>query len=832
MNAMYRFLEGNVVGLSLLWMLVAVSAESEAVAPNGEAFEFEIKPFLEEYCIKCHGAEKQKGERRFDSLEYPIADDDALIDYQDVLDLLNLGDMPPEDEDQPSPERRQAVANWLTDAISHTFESQSITGGETVLRRLNHREYRNTIEDLFLMDMSMFDPTESFPGERMVEYQDNIGDTLVTSGYLLDKYIRAAHRIVEKALPFEERPESKTWRFDGDFEQQSELNGRHTQAHGQRYLNIYEAPNTVRRFGSYAPLHAFSEGVPEGGYYRIRTLVEPVNRFHDFDRKKVINDPAEPMRLQVIPGSREYGGLHLPQPYEPVLGSFDLSDDGPAWYETMAWMDKGFSPRFIYPNGSMNIRPAFREAAKRVTDNPDPSISEEDLKADYMVVAIKHGGIPHIRIHEVEVSGPYYEEWPTRSWRSIVGNKAFDPKNTRGVLERFATRAYRRPATEVEVDRLMQVVDMRRGKGHSAFEAMKDGLKAALCAPSFLYLEEPKDERRDRLDAYALASRLSYFLWASCPDEELLTLARKGKLSRPKTLEAQIERMLGDGRSDRFVSGFLDSWLTLRSLGDAPPDRNKFEVYYREDLGTAMRRETELFARHILDRNLEIERFLDADFSFANEALADIYGIEGVQGDEFQRVDFEDPRRGGLLGQASILTVTANGVDTSPVLRGVWLLERLLGTPPSPPPPDVEPLDPDIRGTTTIREQLTKHRETQACNECHRKIDPLGFALENFDAIGQWRSKYDDRAAIDASGKLPSGERFHDVVEFKQALMTRSVLFKRALVEKMLAYGLGRRIEIVDRPVVDGLLADLETQGNGFRDLVRLIATSEAFASP
>lgn len=830
MGSLWRIVGGSIGATAFFFG--SHEAKGEKAALNAEMFESEIRPFLDEYCVKCHGPDKQKGERRFDSLAYPIADDDALIDYQDVLDLLNLGDMPPEEEEQPSSDERQQVANWLTEAIAHAFETQSITGGETVLRRLNHREYRNTIQDLFRMDMSMFDPTEGFPGERTVEHQDNVGDTLVTSGYLLDKYIRAAHRIVEKALPFEERPDSRTWRFNGDFEQQSELNRRHTQAHGQRYLNIYEAPNTVRRFGSYAPLHAFSEGVPEGGYYRIRTLAEAVNRFHDFDRKKVINDPAEPMRLQVIPGSREYGGLHLPQPYEPILGSFDLSDDGPAWYETTAWMDKGFSPRFIYPNGSMNIRPAFREAANSVTENPDPSISQEDLKADYMVVAIKHGGIPHIRIHEIEVSGPFFEEWPTPAWSTIVGKEGFESEKTRSILERFATRAYRRPASEEEIERLMRVVENRLEKGHSAFQAMKDGLKAALCAPAFLYLEESKTEGSDRLDDYGLAARLSYFLWASCPDDALMGLASKGRLNRPRVLESQIERMLRDPKSNRFVSGFLDSWLTLRSLGDAPPDRNRFEVYYQKNLEMAMRRETELFARHILDENLSVDRFLDADFSFANEDLAKLYGVDNVEGDEFRRIDFEDPRRGGLLGQASILTVTANGVDTSPVLRGVWLLENLLGTPPSPPPPDVEPLDPDIRGTTTIREQLTKHRETQACNECHRKIDPLGFALENFDAIGQWRSKYGDRAAIDASGKLPSGETFHDVVEFKKALITRSALFRRALVEKMLAYGLGRRIEIVDRPAVDDILSELEAEGSGFRDLVRLIATNDTFASP
>jgi hypothetical protein len=316
------------------------------------------------------------------------------------------------------------------------------------------------------------------------------------------------------------------------------------------------------------------------------------------------------------------------------------------------------------------------------------------------------------------------------------------------------------------------------------------------------------------------------------PDEELLLLAKRKRLADTDVLMKQMDRLLADPKSDRFTKGFLDSWLTLRNLGDAPPDRNKFENFYSENLGDSMRKETELFTRYALNENTNVSCFLDSNFTFVDESLAELYGIEGVKGDEFRKIELNDPRRGGLLGQASILTVSANGVDTSPVLRGVWLLENLLGTPPSPPPPDVEPLNPDIRGTTTIRDQLAKHRESETCYECHRKIDPLGFALENFDPIGQWRTSYGDRVEIDASGKLPSGETFTDVIEFKKALMNRKDAFTRALTSKMLAYALGRRIEIMDRPQIDAIIADLEEAGNGFRDLVRLVVTSETFARP
>ena len=334
------------------------------------------------------------------------------------------------------------------------------------------------------------------------------------------------------------------------------------------------------------------------------------------------------------------------------------------------------------------------------------------------------------------------------------------------------------------------------------------------------------------MNDYALASRLSYFLWGTLPDDTLLSLAKQKHLNRSDVLREQVERMLGDERSDRFVRGFLDSWLTLRDLGDAPPDRNKFEAYYEGGLESAMRKETELYTRHAIDENQNLSCFLDSNYTFVNGPLAELYGLEDVKGLDFQKVALNDPRRGGLLGHASVLTVTANGIDTSPVYRGIWLLENLLGTPPPPPPPDVEPLDPDIRGTKTIREQLEKHRTVESCRECHRKIDPLGFALENFDPIGGWRSNYDDRAPIDASGKLPDGSGFEDVVDFKKILLEKQFLFNRAITEKMLAYALGRRIEIMDRPTVDAILADLEERGGGFRDLITLVATSDSFSRP
>jgi len=824
------FLAGS-VALALSSPLQSSSNDLNHV--DASIFDSKVRPFLDEYCVKCHGDEKQKGDRRFDTLAYPIADDDSLIDFQDVLDLLNLGEMPPEEEEQPSNAERQEVVNWLTGAVEHAYEAREEVAGETVLRRLSHREYFNTVRDLFQIDMSMFDPTETFPSERMYEHLDNEGETLVTSGYLLDQYIDAADKIVDKAIGLVEKPEPQTWRLTAPFLQQSELDKRHMIAHGQSHINIYEDPNSSLNFGSYGPLIQFEEGVPYNGYYEIKVLAEARNRKHRYEPSVVPNDPNEPMIMRIVPGHRRFGRLHLPQPYEPDLGTFELSDDGPQWYTVRSWLDEGFSPRFNYMNGAFNIRPVYAKTAKIVHKEIDHQIPEEDRKLEDKAFSIKYAKIPHIRIYEVQITGPLFDDWPSPSWRAVMGGEKFDPRKVRKILKQFADRAYRRPARKPEIDRLMAVVSSRVSKGRSPLDGLRAGLKAILISPAFLYLDEPVAPGGEgRLTDYALASRLSYFLWGTMPDQTLFDLARKKQLHKKSVLNEQILRMLADDRSDHFVSGFLDSWLTLRNIGEAPPDPKRFEVYYTEDLEKAMREETERFTRNALDQNEKLVRFLDADYSFVNEPLAELYGIDGVEGPEFRKVALNDPRRGGVLGQASILKITANGFDTSPVVRGVWLLENLLGTPPSPPPPDVEPLDPDIRGAKTIREQLTKHRDVATCYECHRKIDPLGFALENFDAIGQWRDEYEEGGVIDASGSLPNGSHFQDITGFRQALIEREGEFAMAVTRKMLAYALGRKIEFSDRPQINAILEALESEGTGFRDLVRHVALSDAFARP
>jgi hypothetical protein len=502
-----------------------------------------------------------------------------------------------------------------------------------------------------------------------------------------------------------------------------------------------------------------------------------------------------------------------------------------------------------------SCRRAFGTIAKRY-ENLWPQNKKDGFKGgivDARRVVLQHGKMPHIRIHEIDIRGPLPESWPPSAWERIYGKEGFDPSRSRAILKNFATRAYRRPVTKDEVDRLMAVLAKRKRQGRNPREALNDALKAVLCSPAFLYLAEDNggEKKNPQLGPHDLASRLSYFLWSSMPDYELRQKANDGSILQDEVLLAQITRMLASPRSSEFIHGFLDSWLNLRYLGEMPPDREAFATYYSRDLENAFLKETQLFTRHLLETNGPITDYLDSDYTFLNKPLAKHYDLTGAAkqfdthpetAHQFQKVSLKGDQsarrvRGGLLGMASVLTVTANGIETSPVVRGVWLLENILGTPPNPPPDDVPPIDPDIRGATTIREQLDKHRESETCNNCHRKIDPPGFALENFDPIGAWRTNYPagkkEGPKIDASAELPGGEPFQDIIGYKKFLLedNRKTLFTRSLTTQLLTYATGRRLEPLDRPEATRIAAEIADKEYGMRTLIEQIVLSEMFRS-
>jgi len=823
----------------LCLFLLATPVASHASQPEGGGFAQTLKPFLARYCTACHGAEKQNADRRFDTLTGRIEDDNTLVDYQDILDQLNLGEMPPRKAGQqiaqPSNAARRQAVQWLTARIARYHAEHRPAARETVLRRLNAREYRNTLRDLLALNVTIFNPSRHFPRERETAHLDNNGATLVTSGHLLDRYLTAADAAIERTIEPAHQPPVKTWTFRDGFRQQPEIDQVHRKTNHFEWMTLYEVTGADKHEGAYGPIHAFAAGAPFNGYYEIRVKAEALNRQHTYDRKLLGNDPSERLRLGVVAGDRTAGELHRPQPIEPLLAEVEL-EDGVEWYTLRVWLDAGYTPRFTFENGPMDMRPLYAKITKRYKDR-FPKQKRGGIVENRFNV-LKYGKMPQIRLHEIEIRGPLHDTWPTASQRALLGRNfeaaaegSLSKEKLRQQLTLFATRAFRRPAQRAEIDRMMKLLEVRRQAGRTQLQAFGDAAKAILCSPAFLYLEEPAGANSDTtMSPRALAARLSYLLWSSQPDDKLTALAAAGELQKPAVLQAQVRRMLRDKKSQAFIEGFAGSWLTLRALGATPPDRDDFPAYYHYKLGDAMQRETHLFLRHLIDENLPLVNCLDSDFTFVNRRLAEHYGMAPPAGRGFQRVQIEDPRRGGLLGQASVLTVTANGVDTSPVTRGVWLLENLLGAPPNPPPPDVEPLDPDVRGANTIRDQLARHRDNASCNDCHRKIDPPGFALENYNAIGAWRTQYRGRRPIDASGEL-NGQKVRSVVGFKKILLQKEQQFIRATIEKLLTYATGRSLTPADRPGIDAIAAQLSRNGGGARDLIELVVQSEIFRS-
>ena len=358
---------------------------------------------------------------------------------------------------------------------------------------------------------------------------------------------------------------------------------------------------------------------------------------------------------------------------------------------------------------------------------------------------------------------------------------------------------------------------------------MKDGYAAIMCSPQFLYLQE----KPGRLDAFGIASRLSYFLWSSMPDEELFASALSGKLNDPKERSRQVDRMLKDNKAEAFVRHFPSTWLRLDKLGDMPPSGGDFQFYKNLKVEPMLAKQVTTYFSEILKTNGRIEQFIDSDYTYMNQTLAKwIYKREGIRGARLRKVKLDDPRRGGIFTQPGLMTATANGVDTSPVVRGVWVLENILGTPPSPPPPDVEPLPADTSKATSIRERLELHRKNEACNSCHVKIDPMGFAFENFDVVGRWRDRYKRaKGPIDTSATMANGKEIADIVAFKKMLQERKPLIISCLTKKMLTYATGRHLESVDRGEVDRIVKTLSKKENRLGDLVHLVVQSEIFLS-
>ena len=759
------------------WLLACVliifvgvnTASSEAIAQTPSAYTTEAAPILAKYCGACHNPTKSKGNVSVASFGIEAAFAVDAKTGRKILENVESGAMPPDDAPQIPPAEQAKLLAHLQSAVSKASCVLVQDPGRVTLRRLNRVEYNNTIRDLIGVD---FRPADDFPSDDVGYGFDNIGDVLSLPPLLMEKYLAAAENVSEGAILADDQPRgpSRVWKPD---------------AYGKPGKN----GNLVGESGFWL-MHTNADAAIEGAFNKPGNYIVRVRAFGQ------LAGPEAP-KLEVQVDGKTAQRFFV-----------KVEADAPQVYESQVRIKRGGSKLVI----------AFTNDAW-FPDFPDSSHRDRNLA-----------------IETVEVVGPmyHYPDHLPESHTRIIPRRP-GPLNHREVaresLSKFANRAYRRPVSESEINRLVGLVEMVE-KGGDRFErGMQLAVQAILVSPHFLFrieLEQRPGVVRTLTDL-ELASRLSYFLWSSMPDDELLGLATKGQLRVGNNLDIQVARMLRSPKAEALVDNFGGQWLQTRNLKLSNPDRGQFPTF-DEPLRAAMAREVEMFFAAILHDNRPLTDFLHADYTFLNDRLAKHYGIAGVEGDEFRRVKLTDPKRGGVVTMASTLTVTSNPTRTSPVKRGKWVLEEILGTPPPPPPPGISDLPdtPEGAPAATVRARLEKHRSNPDCASCHARLDPLGFGLENFDAVGAYRDR-DGSQAIDASGVLPAGPSFSGPVEFKAILMTKQVAFAHCFTEKLMTYALGRGLEESDRCAVDAIAAKVMAGGGQVGRVVAEIVHADAF---
>lgn len=783
-----------------------------------------IKPaaFFEKHCVQCHGPKKQKAKLRLDTLNWTPAGSGNLETWREIADKLELGEMPPEDEPQPAPAERAAILKWLGPKLATASTPEPV-----LLRRLNRAQYRNTLRDLLQVDVFAEDPTTAFPSDDKDHGFDNIGATLQMSDFLLRQYLKVARLAVDRATFEGERPEPKTYTLLDEKSRALNFKAPGNDKKNRGYVVLYR--NDERAPGDPRGQQFINsrEGAAHDGWYDFTFEVESKGRgtmAKEFSEQKrndyQVYRPEDFHRFEIYLTAPSGKFAVQTRPRRLVL-SIDLPDNKPKTIRQRIWVPAGWRVEAGFGNGYWGVKdslllvdPEFDMEKFRTL----PKREQNTLYGKLVLDRYEKVNAPRIVVRDVVETGPHYDQWPPESHQLVHGKPG---QSKAAVVRVFAERAFRRPVTPEHLAPYLKLAE-------DSPEGIRTAIEAILCSPRFLYFNEPPG----KLDDYAIASRLSYFLWNTMPDDALMTDARKGNLSAPTVLNEQLKRMLADARSEEFVKSFVWAWLRLENTVDMAPDPMKFYDYHRNRIADAMFAETTAFFRQLMKENLPVSNFIDSDFAIINADLGRHYGMPGrvKTTAKFKRVNLKGTsHRGGLFGQASVLTASANGVDTSPVVRGIWILENLFGTPPSPPPPDVDIPEPDARGELTIRQLYAKHRTVESCNDCHKKIDPLGFALENYDAVGAWRTSYKSKHPVDPSGRMPNGESFDDLDGLKAIMIRDLTLFTRNLTAKLLTYATGRAMGVSDRPEIDRLATELQKQGGGLLDLMQLVVISRTF---
>ncbi len=802
---------GRWMGLKSGVALTLLGVTAVGQADDAKQFEDQFRPLLARHCVECHRGEKPKGKLRLDNLTLDLADAATRKHWSAVVERLRAGEMPPKDYEKPRPPEKevQALTDWLAPRVAAADDAARAAQGRVVLRRLNRVEYENTVNDLLGIKVSL---KEQLPADGSANGFDNAGAAHHTSSFLMEKYLEAADTALNMAIA--NRPKPPT-RVDKRYSMKDTHGVKSTTEDVYRFLEDGEVVCFCSsEWHNVGVTHFYP---PDAGNYRFRISAS------------TIQGDGKPVTFRVTSSDTRLTGTH------GLISYFDAPPDKPTVFEFVRYME---------PRTTIRMLPYGLAGANTVKQT-----GGEDWNG------------PGLAIQFVEVEGPLNETWPPESHRRIFGDMAqkkfpiynFSDRvevvsdeplaDAERVLTKFTRRAFRRTVTADDVAPFVAIVKSKMDGGYTFELAVRAALKGVLISPEFLFLRE----RPGKLDDFSLACRLSYFLWSTMPDDELSKLAEQQKLSQPEVLRQQVERLLAHPRAATFTESFVGQWLGLREIDATEPSHL---VYPEFDhlLKVSMIRETELFFNEVLKHDLPLTNFVASDFAMLNGRLGKHYGIPGLTGWEFHKTPLPaDSHRGGVLTMASVMKVTANGTTTSPVTRGAWVLDRILGTPPSPPPEGVSAIDPDIRGATTIREQLAKHRTDPACASCHSKIDPPGFALESFDCIGGWRDWYrvtgnggevkvDGRRMpyhkgkpVDPSNVTEDGQPFQNIDEFRQLLLRDKDQLARSLTTKLLTYSTGGAPTKADRPEIEAIVARVRDKNYGFRSLVHAVVQSELF---
>jgi len=807
------------------------------------AFEGPVRPFLEAHCFECHGEEVQKAKLRLDTLPSDLSDPRHLEIWTRVHDRVRAGEMPPEKQPQPAPEERDTIVATLHRSLHEASRARQLAEGRVALRRLNGTEYENTVRELVGTQVSL---KVLLPEDNSAAGFDKVSEALDLSPAHFLLYQEAAAKAVASVvpvhppIPIRERRSGREMSEKGSNFKQTL--GRSCRLEGDALVIFSKLP----RYGL-----ACTASAPGKGRYRVRMSAAAVGAAKE-------------------PVAAAFAVVGRTNDPPVVRGLVDFQPGPPRIIETE--VDLEWGEAFV-----VNL---LLNWDIRTTKLPIEAHEGPGLRIEWLEIEGPVGEFPPASFHRLfgestrlvarsaaraERQGKTPPKFPEN--RNIYGwindplePVAADPRaESERLLRAFLPRAFRRPVPEELQRHYVGLVHGKLEAGDSFLEALSYGYRAILTSPHFLFFREPGPAvatdaagglASTELDAFALANRLSYFLHCGPPDEALLAAAADGSLLRDDGLRKQTDRLLDSPGAKRFTENFTGQWLDLRKMDDTIPDPN----LYGDFDGTllwAMPRETWRFFEEILKEDRSLLEFVDSDWTFVNARLADHYGIPGITGNELRRVALPSGSpRGGVMTHASVLKVTADGTTTSPILRGKWVLERILGTPPSPPPPDVAAIEPDIRGATTIRQQLEKHRSVASCNTCHRHIDPPGFALESFDPIGGHREFY--RASsrtergiasppgypgrayyrgpdVERGGVTNDGRAFETIDDYRTLLLSDPDLIARNLTETLLTYATGAAVQYADREVVEEIVANLRGKNHGFRTLVHEIVQSRLF---